>query len=136
VSLENRVRPAKFRPLRSCPPRALVRRLPASRHLPADWHACTRDGPHFPGKRASTRLAPQADMTEISRSLRQVANTVSRVFGRLATLIIGFIMMVVGLAMTATIVMLPVGVVLGLLGVAFVVAGTFAAPQAEGLRDR
>jgi len=75
-------------------------------------------------------------MTEISRSLRQVANTVSRVFGRLATLIIGFIMMVVGLAMTATIVMLPVGVVLGLLGVAVFVAGTFAAPQAEGLRDR
>ena len=75
-------------------------------------------------------------MTEISRSLRQVANTVSRVFGRLATLIIGFIMMVVGLAMTATIVMLPVGVVLGLLGVAFVAAGMFAAPQPEGLRDR
>jgi len=75
-------------------------------------------------------------MTEISRSLRQVANTVSGVFGRLATLIIGFIMMVVGLAMTATIVMLPVGVVLGLLGVAFVAAGMFAAPQPEGRRDR
>ena len=38
----------------------------------------------------------------------------------------GFILMMVGLGMTVTIVMLPVGVVLGLLGVAIFVGGIFA----------
>jgi hypothetical protein len=34
-----------------------LRRLPVSRHLPAVWHV-RRDAPPFPGKRASTWLAP------------------------------------------------------------------------------
>lgn len=47
-------------------------------------------------------------------------------FNRMAALIAGSILMVLGLAMTATIVMLPVGVVLGLLGVALFLGGLFA----------
>ena len=38
---------------------------------------------------------------------------------------IGFVMIIVGLAMGVTMVLLPAGVVIGLLGVAFVVAGLF-----------
>jgi hypothetical protein len=65
-------------------------------------------------------------MTLLSRSVRRVADVVGRVFGRLTAMIIGCILTVVGLAMTATIVMLPVGIVLGLLGVAIFVGGLFA----------
>ena len=76
-------------------------------------------------------------MTIRSRPVRQVADIVGLVFNRLAAVIIGFIMMVVGLAMTATIVMLPVGVVLGLLGVVILVGGIFAPERrTERLRDR
>ena len=73
----------------------------------------------------STRFAPHMRMTQLSRSGRQVADLVGRMFNRLAAVIIGSILMVVGLAMMATIVMLPVGMVLGLLGVMMVVFGLF-----------
>ena len=45
--------------------------------------------------------------------------------GHLAAVLLGFVMMVVGLAMGVTMVMLPVGIVVGLLGVAIFVAGLF-----------
>jgi len=64
-------------------------------------------------------------MTLLSRSVRQVANIVGRVFNRLAAVSIGWVLMAVGFGMTVTIVMLPVGVVLGLLGVAIFVGGIF-----------
>ena len=64
-------------------------------------------------------------MTLLSRSVRQVAHIVGRVFNRLAAVSIGWVLMAVGLGMTVTIVMLPVGVVLGLLGVAIFVGGIF-----------
>ena len=76
-------------------------------------------------------------MSILSRSIRQVADIVGRVFSRVAAVIIGFILMVVGLGLTATIVMLPIGVVLGLLGVAIFVGGIFAHDdQTERLRDQ
>ena len=71
-------------------------------------------------------------MTSLSKSVRQIAGMVGRVFGRLAAVIIGFIMMVVGLGLTATLVMLPVGIVLGLLGVAIFVGGLFAPDDRTG----
>ena len=53
-------------------------------------------------------------------------------FNRMAALIAGSILIVLGLAMTATIVMLPMGVVLGLLGVAILLGGLFAPAFGEG----
>jgi len=50
---------------------------------------------------------------------------------RLAAVIIGFIGMVVGVGMMVTIVMLPAGVVVALVGVAIFVAGMFA-PDFDG----
>ena len=48
------------------------------------------------------------------------------VVGHIAAMIIGFIMMVIGLGLGVTMIMLPVGVVIGLLGVAIFVGGLFA----------
>lgn len=48
------------------------------------------------------------------------------VLGHIAAVIVGFIMMVVGLALGVTMIMLPVGLVIGLAGVALVVGGFFA----------
>ena len=73
-------------------------------------------------------------MTVLSRSVRQVGEIVGRVFTRIVAMIIGFILMVVGLGMTATLVMLPVGIVLLLLGVAIFVGGIFA-PDDQNLRS-
>jgi hypothetical protein len=46
--------------------------------------------------------------------------------GHVAAVIIGFVMMVVGLGLGVTMIMLPVGIVVGLIGVAVFVAGLFA----------
>jgi len=59
-------------------------------------------------------------------SFRTLGGRIGRSLPRLALVIIGFVLMVVGLAMTASIVMLPAGVVLGLLGVATFLTGIFA----------
>ena len=48
------------------------------------------------------------------------------VLGHIAAVIIGFVMMVVGLGLGVTMVMLPVGLVIGLAGVAIFVGGLFA----------
>ena len=65
-------------------------------------------------------------MTPISQSIRQVADIVERAFPRIAVVIVGLIMMVVGFGMTASIVLLPAGIVVALLGVAILVGGVFA----------
>jgi hypothetical protein len=49
-----------------------------------------------------------------------------RVLGHIAAIIVGFILMVVGLGLGVTLVMLPVGLVIGLIGVAMVIGGLFA----------
>jgi hypothetical protein len=46
-----------------------------------------------------------------------------------AAVFVGFVMMVVGLAMGVTIVMLPLGVVVGLVGVAIFIGGLFSHPS-------
>jgi hypothetical protein len=68
-----------------------------------------------------------------SLTLGQAAARVAGVFGRLATIIVGFVMTMVGLAMTATIVMLPLGVAIGLLGTGILLCGMFA-PTVSGER--
>jgi len=47
-------------------------------------------------------------------------------FERVAFAILGFVLMVVGLALGVTMVMLPVGLVMGLIGFSMLVAAVFA----------
>jgi hypothetical protein len=54
------------------------------------------------------------------------------VLGHIAATIVGFIFMVIGLGLGVTMIMLPVGVVIGLLGVALVVGGLFARIDPKG----
>ena len=51
---------------------------------------------------------------------------IGRFFEHAAAIAIGFVMMVVGLGLGVTMIMLPVGIVVGLLGVAVFVGGIFA----------
>ena len=46
--------------------------------------------------------------------------------GHVAAVVLGFVLMIVGLAMGVTMVLLPAGIVIGLIGVALVVGGVFA----------
>jgi len=52
--------------------------------------------------------------------------TTESILGHAAATILGFVMMVVGLALGVTMIMLPVGVVVGLAGAAIFVGGLFA----------
>jgi archaellum biogenesis protein FlaJ (TadC family) len=52
--------------------------------------------------------------------------TAESVLGHIAALVVGFVMMVVGLGLGVTIIMLPFGIVIGLLGVAIFIGGLFA----------
>ena len=54
------------------------------------------------------------------------------VLGHIAATIVGFICMVIGLGLGVTMIMLPVGIVIGLLGVALVVGGLFARIDGKG----
>ena len=56
---------------------------------------------------------------------------IESVFGHMAPIIVGFAMMVVGLGMGVTLIMLPVGIVVGLLGAAIFVGGLFAHPDRQ-----
>ncbi len=51
---------------------------------------------------------------------------VGRFLEHAAAIVIGFVLMVVGLGLGVTMIMLPVGIVVGLLGVAIFIAGIFA----------
>jgi len=46
--------------------------------------------------------------------------------GPVAAVVLGFVLVIVGLAMGVTMVLLPAGIVIGLVGVALVVGGVFA----------
>jgi hypothetical protein len=52
--------------------------------------------------------------------------TTESLLGHVAVVIAGFIMMVVGLGLGVTVIMLPVGLVIGLIGAAMFVGGLFA----------
>ena len=68
-------------------------------------------------------------MAFFTRSTRRVADIVGRVFNRFAAVAVGLLLIVVGVGMMVTIVMLPVGVILDLLGVLILVGGLFAPDQ-------
>jgi hypothetical protein len=51
---------------------------------------------------------------------------IGRFLEHAAAVVVGLILMIVGLGLGVTMIMLPVGIVVGLLGVAIVVAGLFA----------
>jgi hypothetical protein len=67
---------------------------------------------------------------------RWVRNTES-VLWRIGAIVVGFVMMVVGLALGVTMIMLPLGLVVGLIGVTVFLSGLFAHmnPDAEPLRS-
>jgi hypothetical protein len=65
-------------------------------------------------------------MVEVFRRRRSWISAIESVLGHIAAVIIGFVMMVVGLGLGVTMIMLPVGIVVGLIGVAVFVAGLFA----------
>jgi predicted PurR-regulated permease PerM len=73
-------------------------------------------------------------MMLFARSTGRVADIVGRVFNRFAAVIIGVVLMVIGLGMMATIVMLPVVVVLELAGVLIFVGGLFG-PDDRAVRQ-
>jgi hypothetical protein len=52
--------------------------------------------------------------------------TTESILGHIAAVIVGFVMMVVGLGLGVTMIMLPVGLVIGLAGMAIFVGGLFA----------
>ena len=51
--------------------------------------------------------------------------TVEGVLGHIAAIMVGFVMMVVGLGLGVTMIMLPAGIVIGLIGAAVFVGGLF-----------
>jgi hypothetical protein len=56
---------------------------------------------------------------------RPWVRTTESILGHIAATILGFVMMVVGLGLGVTMIMLPVGIVVGLLGAAILVGGLF-----------
>jgi hypothetical protein len=58
--------------------------------------------------------------------LRHLLTMGGHFLGHVAAVVLGFVLIIVGLAMGVTMVLLPAGVVIGLLGVALVVGGVFA----------
>ncbi len=59
-------------------------------------------------------------------STHPVSSAVGRFLEHALAVTIGFIMMVVGLGLGVTMIMLPVGITIGLLGLAMFVGGLFA----------
>ena len=58
--------------------------------------------------------------------LRHVLAMVGHFLGHVVAVVLGFVLIIVGLAMGVTMVLLPAGIVIGLIGVALVVGGMFA----------
>jgi hypothetical protein len=57
---------------------------------------------------------------------RPWVKSLENLLGHVAAVIVGFVMMVVGLGLGVTMIMLPVGLVIGLLGMAIFIGGLFA----------
>ena len=59
-------------------------------------------------------------------ALRHLLTMAGHFLGHVTAVVLGFVLIIVGLAMGVTIVMLHAGIVIGLIGVALVVGGMFA----------
>jgi hypothetical protein len=57
---------------------------------------------------------------------RPWVRTTESVLAHIGAVVLGFVMMIVGLALGVTMIMLPAGIVIGLLGVALFIGGLFA----------
>lgn len=66
-------------------------------------------------------------MPTLSDAIDRLGSFLACRLGGATTTVIGFAMTIAGLGMTATAVLLPLGVVTGLLGVGVFLGGTFAA---------
>lgn len=64
-------------------------------------------------------------MTLTRAGSRHLAGLTGKFFGHFAVAVLGFVLMIVGLAMGVTMVLLPVGVVVGSIGVVTLVWGLF-----------
>jgi len=62
-------------------------------------------------------------MDHLSRVVQRVADFLDRVLGRMAWLILGVFLMLVGLGMMASVVLLPGGIAVGLLGALVIAIG-------------
>ena len=70
-------------------------------------------------------------MTAHAFANHHVAGLFGSFFGHVAALIVGFILMVLGLALGVTMIMLPAGLALGLLGFLIFLGGLFAHIEEE-----
>ena len=70
-------------------------------------------------------------MDDLPRKTSHVRHMFAVVAERSVAVAIGFVLMVVGLAMTASFVMLPAGIALGLLGVGILIVGLFYTPTTK-----
>jgi len=57
--------------------------------------------------------------------LRHLLTMTGHFLGHVTAVVLGFVLIIVGMAMGVTMVLLPAGVVIGLIGVALVVGGVF-----------
>jgi len=64
-------------------------------------------------------------MAPLSDTLERVGRPLTRRLGRATTILIGFVMTIAGLMVTSIIVLVPVGAVTALLGVAVFLAAVF-----------
>jgi len=62
-------------------------------------------------------------MDHLSRLIQQVADFLDRVLGRTVSLILGVFLMLVGLGMMASVVLLPGGIAVGVLGALVIAIG-------------
>jgi len=92
-------------------------------HLPTRWQAFRPTLGADSRIRRACALLVLIHMATSSSSSRRVADIIGRIFNRFVAVTVGIVLMIVGLGMMATIVALPVGVVLELLGVLIFVYG-------------
>lgn len=71
-------------------------------------------------------------MTHVA-SAHPLLSGIGRLCEHAAAIVVGFVMMIVGLGLGVTMIMLPVGLVVGLLGVAVFLGGIFARIDETGL---
>ena len=62
----------------------------------------------------------------MSTMTRTVLGSVAAFFEHAAAVVVGLVLIIIGLGLGVTMIMLPVGIVVGLLGVLMVVGGLFA----------
>lgn len=71
----------------------------------------------------SMGFALASGMDHFSRAVQQVAGFFDRVLGRTASVILGVFLMLIGLGMMASVVLLPGGIAVGVLGALVIAMG-------------